>query len=117
MKNILVILLCCTFASGACFANQKTRTQFQYVVDEVKGKIYAQYRKALAENPRAKGDINLDLYINEKGNLVQCKVVYSQLNNDKLEKSICRILKEKSYSNISILPTNISYDFSFVPAM
>lgn len=67
--------------------------EIELVFDRNKGAIYALYNRALREHPELMGKFVLELTITPAGDVTECHVVSSELNNPELEAKIVSRVK------------------------
>ena len=90
--------------------------QFSAIANTVKGKIYAQYHKALKLDPSLSGKVVLSISIGSNGKIKNCDVISTQLNNKVLEQKICGLLSTKSYQSLAKLPFLTQHEYTFFSA-
>ena len=112
MKKIVLIVFL-LFLSFDIMA-QDSEEKFKSIVKSVKGRIYAEYNKALKDYPGMKGKVEFNVSINQQGNLNGCYVLSSEVNNVELEDKICNVLKSKSYQALPKLPYETKYAITLV---
>jgi len=66
----------------------RSREEIELVFDRNKGAIYALYSRELREKPELQGKLVLQFTISPAGDVTDCKVVSSELNDPDLEKKI-----------------------------
>lgn len=81
----------------------------------IKGKIFAQYNRALRDNPKLSGKVVFDLAIGASGRLEECSIYYSDLNSKTFENRVCEIFKSKFYNEITPKPSRFKYTQEFLP--
>jgi TonB family protein len=66
----------------------RSREEIELVFDRNKGAIYALYSRELREKPELQGKLVLQFTISPAGDVTDCKVVSSELNDPDLERKI-----------------------------
>jgi hypothetical protein len=112
-KPVLLILSAAIASTVIAQPGNKSDQEFKSIANSVKGKIFAQYNKALKSNRGLRGKIVFDISIDESGAMNSCSVYRSQLNHSGLEKNICSILSSKSYKSLPTLPYKTQHELTF----
>jgi hypothetical protein len=113
-KPVLLILSAAIASTVIAQPGNNSDQEFKSIANSVKGKIFAQYNKALKSNRGLRGKIVFDISIDESGAMSSCSVNSSQLNHSGLEKNICSILSSKSYESLPTLPYKTQHELTFV---
>lgn len=66
----------------------KAREQIEIVFDRNKGALYALYGRALRDNPKLEGTFVVEIDIDTAGQVTECRVKSSELNDPELEKKL-----------------------------
>lgn len=69
-------------------AGQRGRDQIEMIFDRNKAAIYALYRRALREDPSLQGKLVLELTISPQGDVIDCRVVSSELDAPEFESKL-----------------------------
>ncbi|MEO1574974.1 MAG: AgmX/PglI C-terminal domain-containing protein, partial [Pseudomonadota bacterium] len=64
---------------------QRSRDQIEQIFDRNKAAIYALYRRALRQDPSLQGKLVLELTISPGGDVLDCRVVSSELDSPEFE--------------------------------
>jgi protein TonB len=73
----------------------RSREEVELTFDQNKGAIYSIYTRALRDVPDLKGKVVLEITISPTGEVLNCVVVSSELNNPDLERKL--VLKVKTF--------------------
>lgn len=85
------------------------------VFDRYKGKIYAEYAKALREQPGIKGRIDVQFTVEKNGKASGCRVVRSELGSPQLDGRICDVIESMVF-DARQAPTTVVKPIHFVPS-
>ncbi|MEM6640513.1 MAG: AgmX/PglI C-terminal domain-containing protein, partial [Pseudomonadota bacterium] len=66
-------------------SGQRSRSEIEQIFDRNKAAIYALYRRALRQDPSLQGKLVLELTIGPGGDVLDCRVVSSELNAPEFE--------------------------------
>jgi TonB family protein len=66
----------------------RSREEIELIFDRNKGAIYALYSRALRDNPALQGKVVLQLTITPQGDVTNCTILSSELNNPELESKL-----------------------------
>ena len=112
MKILLALLLTIT---GGLATAADSREDIEIVFDRNKGALYAEYSRALRNNPGLKGRVDVEIDIAKTGDVTACRVKSSTMGNTDLPKKLCdRISLIKFKPRAS--PTTITKPLDFFPA-
>lgn len=75
---------------GSGGAGQRSRDQIEMIFDRNKAAIYALYRRALRSDPSLQGKLVLELTISGSGEVLDCRVVSSELNAPEFEQRLVK---------------------------
>lgn len=89
--------------------------EIRRVFDSNKGAIYAIYNRALRNDPSLIGKVVLELIIDPNGNVSECLVVSTELNNDELLAKLIRRIQLFDFGQKDAAVTRISYPVHFLP--
>lgn len=73
---------------SAASAGQRGRDQIELIFDRNKAAIYALYRRALRKDPTLQGKLVLELTISPTGDVIDCRVVSSELDAPEFESKL-----------------------------
>jgi TonB family protein len=94
----------------------RSREEIELIFDRNKGAIYALYSRALRDNPELKGKVVLELTIAPSGEITQCRVVSSELNNDELERKLVARVKSFRFEARDVEAITTTKPIDFFPA-
>lgn len=96
--------------------NVRAEEEITLVFDQNKSKLYSIYNRERRQNPGLKGKIVLEITIAPNGKVTSVKVVSSELNNPKLEKSLISRIKLFKFSSDKTSPITVTYPIEFLPS-
>lgn len=94
----------------------RSREEIELIFDRNKGAIYALYSRALRDNPELKGKVVLELTIAPTGEITQCRVVSSELNNEELERKLVARVKSFRFEARDVETITTTKPIDFFPA-
>jgi len=94
----------------------RSREEIELIFDRNKGAIYALYSRALRDNPELKGKVVLELTIAPTGEITQCRIVSSELNNDELERKLVARVKSFRFEARDVETITTTKPIDFFPA-
>lgn len=89
--------------------------EIRRVFDANKGAIFAIYNRALRQDPLLQGRVVLELVIDPNGQVMECKVVATELANDVLISKIVNRVRLFDFGKRDVSTTTISYPVHFLP--
>lgn len=89
--------------------------EIRRVFDSNKGAIFAIYNRALRRDPLLQGRIVLELVIDPNGQVIECKVVATELVDDVLISKIVNRVRLFDFGKRDVSITTISYPVHFLP--
>lgn len=99
--------------SGSGNKAARSREEIELVFDRNKGAIYALYNRALRDKPALQGKVVLQLTIAPSGEVTDCRVVSSELNDPELERKL--VVRVKSFrfeaKDVETITTTKPIDF------
>lgn len=113
MKVLLALIL--LFTGAHAVAADPPREDVEKVFDQNKGKIFAQYSRALRDNPRLKGKIVFDIDIAKTGAVTGCRVRSSTLGAPDLERNLCGVISQMKFASRDSA-TTVTKPVDFFPA-
>jgi hypothetical protein len=96
--------------------SERSRDEIESEIDRNKGAVFALYSRALRDNPTLQGEMVLDITISPMGEIVDCAVVSSALNDTRLLDRIVERLKLIRFREEQVLPTTVRKTMQFSPA-
>lgn len=101
---------------GKDHKGNRTREEIQTVFDQNKGAVYALYNRALRKDPTLRGKVVLELTIAPNGRVTKCRIVSSELNDEKLEKRLVSRIKLFKFTAKDVDTAVVSYPIDFLPS-
>lgn len=83
------------------------------VVDSYKGGISFLYNKALRENPTIRGTVTVEFIIAASGDVTNCQVVTSSVNNPRFEEALVRRVLQWKFPPIPAGDVTVTYPITF----
>lgn len=99
-------------------SSRPTRTfeEVTLVMDKNKGAIFALYNRALRNDPSLQGKVVLEITIAAEGNVTDCKVISSELNNVTLERKLVARIQLLNFGARDVETLVVSYPIDFLPS-
>ena len=94
----------------------RSREEIELIFDRNKGAIYALYSRALRDKPDLKGKVVLELTIASTGEITQCRVVSSELNDPDLERKLVARVKSFRFEARDVETITTTKPIDFFPA-
>ena len=94
----------------------RSREEIEMVFDQNKGAIYALYSRALRKNPALRGKLVLRLTIAPDGQVTDCAVVSSELNEPGFEKRLIQRVKLFRFESKDVAVVTTTKPIDFFPA-
>lgn len=101
---------------GKNHKGNRTREEIQTVFDQNKGAVYALYNRALRKDPTLRGKVVLELTISPSGQVIKCRIVSSELNNEQLEHKLISRIKLFKFATKDVDTAIVSYPIDFLPS-
>ena len=102
--------------SGSGQKASRSREEIELVFDKNKGAIYALYNRALRDNPSLQGKVVLELTIAPWGEVTNCRVVSSDLNDPELERKLVARVKLFRFEDRDVEAVTTTKPIDFFPA-
>jgi TonB family protein len=102
--------------SGSGQKASRSREEIELVFDKNKGAIYALYNRALRDNPALQGKVVLELTIAPWGEVTNCRVVSSDLNDPELERKLVARVKLFRFEDRDVEAVTTTKPIDFFPA-
>ncbi|HTE41029.1 MAG TPA: AgmX/PglI C-terminal domain-containing protein [Steroidobacteraceae bacterium] len=93
----------------------RSREEIELTFDKEKGAIYSIYARALRDNPELKGKVVLEITIAPTGEVLNCVVVSSELNNPELERRLISRVKLFRFAARDVETVTLSKPIDFAP--
>ena len=97
-------------------ADARREEDITLIFDRNKGKLYSVYNRALRKNPGLKGKIILQLTIAPSGKVIKIKVVFSELDDPKLESGLLSRIKLFNFGAKDVEQVTVTYPIEFLPS-
>jgi len=90
--------------------------EIKLVFDRNKGSIYTLYNRALRSDPSLQGKVVLKLTIAPSGQVLDCKIVSSELRNPDLERKLLVRIKQFDFGAKAVDTMVVTYPIDFLPS-
>ena len=90
--------------------------EIKLVFDRNKGAIYSIYNRALREDPSLQGKVVLKLTIAASGQVLDCKVVSSELRSPELERKLAARIRQFDFGSRNVDTMVVTYPIDFLPS-
>jgi len=90
--------------------------EIKLVFDRNKGAIYSIYNRALREDPSLQGKVVLKLTIAATGNVLDCKIVSSELRSPELERKLVARIRQFDFGTRNVDTMVVTYPIDFLPS-
>jgi TonB family protein len=102
--------------TGSSSKAARTREEIELVFDRNKSAIYAIYSRALRDNPALQGKVVLEVTIAPSGDVTDCRIVSSELNDADLERKLVARVKMFRFEAKDVAPMTTTKPIEFFPA-
>jgi TonB family protein len=102
--------------TGSSSKAARTREEIELVFDRNKSAIYAIYSRALRDNPALQGKVVLEVTIAPSGEVTDCRVVSSELNDAELERKLVARVKMFRFEAKDVASMTTTKPIEFFPA-
>jgi protein TonB len=102
--------------SGSSARASRTREEIELVFDRNKSAIYALYSRALRDKPALQGKVVLEVTIAPSGEVTDCKVVSSELNDPDLERKLVARVRMFRFEARDVATMTTTKPIEFFPA-
>ncbi|MEZ5551755.1 MAG: AgmX/PglI C-terminal domain-containing protein [Pseudomonadales bacterium] len=96
-------------------ARQRSIEEIRRVFDSNKGAIFAIYNRALRTDPTLQGQVVLELVIDATGQVVECRVVDSEITDEAMVAKIISRIRLFDFGKRDVGTTRINYPVHFLP--
>jgi periplasmic protein TonB len=86
------------------------------VFDRNKGAIHALYNRALRDDPSLQGKVVLELKIDPGGQVVECRIVASEMHADALERKLLARVRQFDFGAKDVSTMVVSWPVDFLPS-
>ncbi len=90
--------------------------EIKLVFDRNKGAIYTIYNRALRADPALQGKVVLKLTIAPSGQVIDCKIVSSELRSPELERKLVARIKQFDFGAKKVDTMVVTYPIDFLPS-
>jgi len=90
--------------------------EIKLVFERNKGAIYALYNRALREDPALQGKVVLELKIAPSGNVLECRVVSTELKASELEAKLLARIRQFDFGAKDVEQMVVSWPVDFLPS-
>lgn len=90
--------------------------EIKLVFDRNKGAIYTIYNRALRDDPALQGKVVLKLTISASGQVLDCKIVSSELRSPELERKLAARIKQFDFGAKKVDTMVLTYPIDFLPS-
>lgn len=94
----------------------RSREEIDQYLDKNKSALYTLYNRAVRENPDMQGAVVVKMTIAPTGEVSDCRISSSQLNNEDFEKKLCQRIKLFKFESKDVEPLELTKPYSFFPA-
>ena len=90
--------------------------EIKLVFERNKGAIYAIYNRALREEPGLQGKVVLELKIAPAGNVIDCKIISSELKTPELEAKLLARIRQFDFGTKDVDQMIVTWPVDFLPS-
>jgi periplasmic protein TonB len=90
--------------------------EIKLVFERNKGAIYAIYNRALREDPTLQGKVVLELKIAPSGEVLDCKIVSSELKDAELERKLLARIRQFDFGAKDVAQMVVTWPVDFLPS-
>ena len=101
---------------GASGKASRTLEDIRLVFERNKGAIYAIYNRALREDPTLQGKVVVELTIAPAGQVLECRVVSSELKTPALEQKLLARVRQFDFGAKEVDQMVVTYPLDFLPS-
>ncbi len=94
----------------------RTQEEIELVFDRNKGAIYALYNRALRDNPALVGKVVVQLTIAPTGEVTDCRIISSELNDAELERKLAARIRLFRFEDKDVEAITTTKPIEFFPA-
>ena len=105
-----------TLRSGGSGKASRSIEEIKLVFERNKGAIYAIYNRALREEPALQGKVVLELKIAPSGEVMDCRIVSSELRARELEQKLLARIKQFDFGSKDVAQMVVSWPVDFLPS-
>ena len=101
--------------TGKGTSKQRSAAEIERVFQKNKGGIFNIYNRALRKNPSLAGKVILELTIAPDGNIIEVKILSSELGDAKLERKLLLKIKKFKFARADVAVITVIYPIDFLP--
>ena len=105
-----------TLTRGSSGKASRSIEEIKLVFERNKGAIYAMYTRALREEPALQGKVVLELKIAPSGQVVDCRIVSSELKSPDLERKLLARIKLFDFGAKDVDQMTVTWPVDFLPS-
>lgn len=105
-----------TSRNGAAARASRSIEDIKLVFDRHKGAIHALYNRALRDQPTLRGKVVLELKIAPGGEVVDCRIVASELQAAELERQLLARVRQFDFGAQDVAALVVSWPVDFLPS-
>src|SRR5262245_18464474 len=102
--------------TGAGGKASRSREEIEIVFDRNKSAIYALYSRALREQPELQGKVVVQLTISPSGEVTDCRIVSTELNDPELERKLVARIRMFRFEDKDVEAMTTTKPIEFFPA-
>jgi protein TonB len=102
--------------TGASGRASRSREEIEIVFDRNKSAIYALYSRALREQPELEGKVVVQLTIAPSGEVTDCRIVSTELNDPELERKLVARIRMFRFEDKDVEAMTTTKPIEFFPA-
>ncbi|MBL1260467.1 MAG: TonB family protein [Thiotrichaceae bacterium] len=96
--------------------NMRSEEEITMVFDRNKSKLFSIYNRERRTDSGLKGTIVLEIVIAPSGEVIEVRIISSELNNSKLERRILSRIKQFHFGEKEVDTVTVSYPIEFIPS-
>jgi TonB family protein len=90
--------------------------EIKLVFERNKGAIYSIYNRALREDPGLQGKVVVELKISPAGNVIDCRIISSELKSPELEKKLRARILQFDFGSKNVDQMVVTWPLDFLPS-
>jgi TonB family protein len=94
----------------------RSQDEIERVFQQNKSAIFSLYNRALRKDPTLQGKVVLELTIAPSGQVTDCRIVSSELNDPALERKLVSRVKLFKFKSSNVSQVTITYPIDFLPS-
>jgi len=102
--------------TGAGSKASRSREEIEIVFDRNKSAIYSLYSRALREQPELQGKVVVQLTIAPSGEITDCRIVSTELNDAELERKLVARVRSFRFESRDVATITTTKPIEFFPA-